>query len=176
MVQMGGWGSRSPLPSTVAISLAGMPSYGLEPNVMISHTVTPADHRLLEQTQHSVKPPSHNNRRIKQHEFKEGLFLMRILMIMIIFICMYIKDRNIFWGPNGESVSKHLEPEPFFCQMPRRGQSCQTEIYEEITLMLTGSMTSESTLGVYGRPLVSGHTQDNSMLMVSILIFPFEVK
>lgn len=101
---------------------------------------------------------------------------MRILMIMIIFICMYIKDRNIFWVPNSESVSKHLEPEPFFFQMPRRGQSCQTELYEKINLMLTGSMTSESILGVCGRPLVSGHTQDNSMLMVSISMFPFEVK
>lgn len=100
---------------------------------------------------------------------------MRILMIMIIFICMYRKDRNLFWVPNGE-LSKHLEPEPFFFQMPRRGQSCGTETYEKITLMLTGSMTSKSILGVCSRPLVSRHTQDNSMLIVSILIFPFEVK
>lgn len=45
MVQTGGWGNRSPLSSTEAISLAGMPSYGLEPNVISSHTVTPAEHR-----------------------------------------------------------------------------------------------------------------------------------
>lgn len=45
MVQMGGWGNRSPLSRTKATSLAGMPSYGLEPNVISSHTVTPADQR-----------------------------------------------------------------------------------------------------------------------------------
>lgn len=41
MVQMGGWGSLSPFSRMPAISLAGIPSYGLVPNVISSHTVTP---------------------------------------------------------------------------------------------------------------------------------------
>jgi len=42
MVQMGGWGKRSPFSKTEEISLAGIPSYGLDPNVISSQTVTPA--------------------------------------------------------------------------------------------------------------------------------------
>lgn len=41
MVQIGGWGSRSPFSRIPAISLAGIPSYGLVPNVISSQTVTP---------------------------------------------------------------------------------------------------------------------------------------
>lgn len=40
-MQMGGWGSRSPRSRTEEISLAWMPSYGFNPNVISSHTVTP---------------------------------------------------------------------------------------------------------------------------------------
>lgn len=49
MVQMGGWGRRSPFSRTPAISLAGIPSYGLVPNVISSHTVTPAERRTVGQ-------------------------------------------------------------------------------------------------------------------------------
>lgn len=42
MVQMGGCGKRSPFSRTEEISLAGIPSYGLDPNVISSQTVTPA--------------------------------------------------------------------------------------------------------------------------------------
>lgn len=42
IVQMGGWGKRSPFSKTEEISLAGIPSYGLDPNVISSQTVTPA--------------------------------------------------------------------------------------------------------------------------------------
>lgn len=45
MVQMGGWGKRSPFSKTEEISLAGIPSYGLDPNVISSQTVTPAGKR-----------------------------------------------------------------------------------------------------------------------------------
>lgn len=41
MVQIGGWGNRSPFSRTEEISLAGIPSYGLDPKVINSQTVTP---------------------------------------------------------------------------------------------------------------------------------------
>lgn len=41
MVQMGGCGRRSPFSSMSGISLVGMPSYGLPPNVISSQMVTP---------------------------------------------------------------------------------------------------------------------------------------
>lgn len=40
-MQTGGCGSRSPRSRTEEISLAGMPSYGFDPKVVSSHTVTP---------------------------------------------------------------------------------------------------------------------------------------
>lgn len=44
---MGGCGSRSPRSRTEEISLAGMPSYGFNPNVISSHTVTPVIRLIL---------------------------------------------------------------------------------------------------------------------------------
>lgn len=44
---MGGCGSRSPRSRTEEISLAGMPSYGFNPNVISSHTVTPVTGLIL---------------------------------------------------------------------------------------------------------------------------------
>ncbi len=41
MVQIGGWGRRSPFSRMSGISLVGIPSYGLPPNVISSQMVTP---------------------------------------------------------------------------------------------------------------------------------------
>ena len=55
MVQMIGWGSRCPLSNTSGISLAGIMSYGLAPNVISSQTVTPEQERHKSKIRHTAK-------------------------------------------------------------------------------------------------------------------------
>lgn len=70
MVQMGGWGKRSPFSRMSGISRVGMPSYGLPPNVISSQIVTPKKRRRNNQEWEEKVPEMRQKIKEKKQDFR----------------------------------------------------------------------------------------------------------